>query len=82
MVVLKKWAIHILFFFIFIFSLQLTVNIQYKILMMTGFEQQISGIRRDSSTNWATTTASLDSLGLNVLRLVDFQIRSSRWGDI
>ena len=82
MVFLKKWAIHILFFFIFIFSLQLTVNIQYKILMMTGFEQQISGIRRDSSTNWATTTASLDSLSLNVLRLVDFQIRSSRWGDI
>ena len=28
-----------------------------KFLPMTGFESQTYGIRSDSSTNWATTTA-------------------------
>ena len=31
-------AIPSLFFFIFVFSKQLTVNVQYKFLPMTGFE--------------------------------------------
>ena len=34
----KKWAIPGLFFCIFVFSMQLTVNVQYKILPMTGFD--------------------------------------------
>ena len=50
-----------IFFFIFVFSIhswQLT-NVQYinKVLPMTGFEPQTSGIGSDHSTNWATTTA-------------------------
>ena len=55
--VVKKWAIHGLFFLISVFSIQFTVNIQYKFLPMTGFEPWTSGIRSDRSTNWATTTA-------------------------
>ena len=55
-----NWAIPGLFFFIFVFSVQLTVNIdQYKLLPMTGFETRTSGIRSDHSTNCATTTAIL-----------------------
>ena len=47
-----------LFFFIFVFSIQLTVNIvQFKFLSMTGFEPRTSGIRSDRSTNCATTPA-------------------------
>ena len=45
------------FFFIFIFSIQLTANVQYKCLPMSGFELRTSGIRSNHSTNWATTTA-------------------------
>ena len=50
----KKMAVQT---FIFVFSIQLTVNIQYIFLPMTGFERQTSGIGSDHSTNWATTTA-------------------------
>ena len=32
------------FFFIFVFSIQLSVNGQYKMLLMTGFELRTSGI--------------------------------------
>ena len=35
----------------FVFSMQLTVNVQYKFLPMTGFELRTSGIGRDRSTN-------------------------------
>ena len=48
---LKKWAIPGLFFFIFVFSIQLTVNVRYKFLPMTGFEPRTSGIGSDCSTN-------------------------------
>ena len=52
------WAIPGLFFFIFVFLKQLTVNIvQFKFLPMTGFEPWTSGIGSDRSTNCATTTA-------------------------
>ena len=44
-----------LFFFICTFSLQLTANVQYKFLPMTGF--QPTGIGSKCTTNWATTTA-------------------------
>ena len=44
-------------FFIFVFSIKLTVNVQYKLLPMTGFELQTPGIGSDRSTNLATTTA-------------------------
>ena len=46
-----------LFFFIFVFSILLTVNVQYKFLPMTGFEPLTSRIGSNLSTNWATTTA-------------------------
>ena len=39
------------FFFIFVFSIQLAVNVQYKFLPMTGFEPWTSGIRSNLSTN-------------------------------
>ena len=42
------------FFFIFVFSI---VQLIDKILPMSGFELQISGVRSNRSTNWATTTA-------------------------
>ena len=47
----KKWAISDLFFFIYVFSKQLAVNVQYKFLAMTGFEPQTSGIGNNHSTN-------------------------------
>ena len=50
-----KWAILGLFFLIFVSSIQLTVNVQYKYLLMTGFEPQTSGIGSNHYTNWATT---------------------------
>ena len=34
----SKWAIPDVFFFIFVFSIQLTVYVQFKFLPMTGFE--------------------------------------------
>ena len=55
--ILFKWTIPGLFFFIFVFSIQLIVIVQYKCLPMTGFEPLISGIGNDRSTNWPTTTA-------------------------
>ena len=55
---LKKLPFLASFSFIFVFSIQLTVNnVQYKCLPMTGFEPRTSGIGSDRSTNWATTTA-------------------------
>ena len=40
-----------LFYFIFVFSIQLTVNVQYKFLSLIGFELRTSGIGSNSSTN-------------------------------
>ena len=40
-----------LFFFIFVFSILLTVNVQYNFLPMTGFEPWTSGGGSDRSTN-------------------------------
>ena len=40
-------------FFIFVFSMQLTVNLGYKFLPMTGFEPWTSGIGSDRITNEA-----------------------------
>ena len=57
-----KWANPGLFFFIFVFSIQLTENIQYKFLPMTGFKPWTSGVRSNRSTNWATTTAPFTKL--------------------
>ena len=47
LLVLKKCDIPGLFFFIFAFSIQLTVNVQYKFLPMAGFEPRTSGIGSD-----------------------------------
>ena len=38
-------------FFNFVFSILLTVNVQYKFLPMTGFKPLTSGIECDRSTN-------------------------------
>ena len=46
-----KMAFFGLFFFIFVFSTQ------FRNLLMTGFEPQISGIGSNRSANWATATA-------------------------
>ena len=46
-----KWAIPVLFFFIFVFSTQ-----KINDLSMTGFKPRTSGVGSDYSTNWATTT--------------------------
>ena len=46
-----KWAIPGLFFFIFVFSIQFKVNVQYIFLLMTGFELWVSGFGSDRSTN-------------------------------
>ena len=63
-----KWAISGLFFFIFVFSIQLTVNIvQYNFLPMTGFKLRTSGIESKCSTNCATTTAQFQDILLMVL---------------
>ena len=47
-------------FFIFIVSKVNSKNVNYRILPMTGFELQTSGIRRKLSANWATTTAHIE----------------------
>ena len=50
-------------FLYFHLSMQLTVdNVQYKFLLMTGFELQTSGIGSNGSINWATTTAWWDCI--------------------
>ena len=51
-----------LFIFIFVFSVQLTVNVQYKFWPMTGFELRTSGIASNHSTNCATTTAMFENV--------------------
>ena len=60
MISLLTFAIPGLFFLIFVFSIQLIVNVQYNFLPMTGFKPRTSGIRSDRSTNWATTTVHLN----------------------
>ena len=67
----KKWASPGLFYFIFVISIQLTVNVQYKFLPMTGFEPQTSQIGSNHSTNWATTTARVVTLLWNFLMRLD-----------
>ena len=53
----KKLAISGLFFFIFVFSIQLPINVQYKkCLPMTGFEPRPSRVESNRSTNLPTTT--------------------------
>ena len=49
-VFLKKWPFPA-DFFIFVFSIQLTVNVQNKFLAMTGFEPHAYGIGSNHSTN-------------------------------
>ena len=54
-----KMALSWPIFLYFVFSIQLTVNVQYKFLPTIGFELRTSGIESDCSTNLATTTAPL-----------------------
>ena len=46
-------------FFIFVFSIQLTVHIQHKFLPITGLEPRTSRVGSDRSTNWATNDVFL-----------------------
>ena len=66
---LKKGPFPASFSFIFVFSIQLTVNVQY-FLLMTGFEPRTSGIGSDSSANCVTTTAPL-SYSLSIESLTE-----------
>ena len=52
-----KMGISGIFFFIFVFSIQLIVNVQCKCLSMTGIKPRASENGSDCYTNWATTTA-------------------------
>ena len=45
------------FFFIFVFSMELHVNVHYKCLPMTGFEPETSRTGSNCSINSVTTTA-------------------------
>ena len=47
------------YLFIFVFSI---VQLVDKILPMSGFELEISGVWSDRSTNWATATARKSKL--------------------
>ena len=50
-------------FLIVVFSIQLTVNVQNKILPMTYLEPRTSGIGSNHSTNWATIIAQNHAVG-------------------
>ena len=78
----KKWAIPGLFFFIFVFSIQLTVNVRYKFLPMTGFEPRTSGIGSNRSTNWATTTAHKENRQHGALAIIAKGLFTSTDGEI
>ena len=66
----KNGSVSASFLFIFVFSIQFTVNVQYKFLPMTGFKPWTSGIGSDCSTNWATTTAHYFFLFLSSVSLL------------
>ena len=58
-----KWAIPGFFFFIFVFSIQLTVNkCSKQIFPMTWFEPRTSGVETNCSTNWARITVQTLSI--------------------
>ena len=77
-------AIPALFFFIFVFSIQLTVKCSIKFFLMTEFEPQTSWIWSDHSTYWAKTTAIYSKLFPNLawsknfhcFTLIDLKVRS------
>ena len=74
----KKWAIPDLVFFIFVFLVQLTVNVQYNFLPMTGFKLRISGIGNDRFTNWATSI-TLEIYLSTIKMFINFKIAT--WGE-
>ena len=53
-ILIKRWAIPGLFFFIFVFFI---VKLVDKIMPMPGFEPRISGVGSNRSPDWTTTTA-------------------------
>ena len=56
-----------LFFLYFGFSIQLTINVQYKYLPMTGFELQTSGVGSNCSTTACVLFTSFNKATLNIL---------------
>ena len=69
--ILKNGPIPASVFFIFVFSIQLILNVQYKFLPMTGFELRTSAVRGECSTTWATTT-TLNAHSWNSKILINF----------
>ena len=62
-----SWAIRGLFFVIFFFSIQLTVNIQYKFWQwLTGFESQTSVVGSNRSTKWPNEPQPLPNVIFNL----------------
>ena len=57
-----KRAIPGLFSVILVFSMQVIVNVQYKMLLMTGFKLRASGIGSDRSTNCPNEIKFISSL--------------------
>ena len=60
--------------FLFVFSVQLRVNFQKKLLPTTGLEPRTSALRSDRYTDWATTTASCSKKKSNSERFFCFAL--------
>ena len=78
----KIWANPGLFYFIFIFSIQLAVNIQYIFLPMIGFKLRTFGVGSDHSTNWATTTAHICECFNEKYFYLQYDTETARFEDI
>ena len=63
-IVSPNWAILASLFFVF--SIQLTLNVQYKFMPMRGLEPRTCEVGNNRSTNWATTSA-YHTLNLSVM---------------
>ena len=59
----EAWAIPGLFFFIFVFSIQLTVNVQYKCLPVTGFELEATALLNEPQPLHSVAFVTLVDLG-------------------
>ena len=67
--VVAVWVITGLFFIIFVFSIQMPVNVQYEFLPMTGFEPRTSGVWHNHSQKSTLVYALSLSLSLSLFRL-------------
>ena len=72
----KKWTIPGLFFFIFVFSIQLTVEFNINVLPMIGFKPRTSGIER---TALPTKPQPLWKISLTIFHSEVAQISGAFW---